>query len=1049
MKTSLLIHLIFLFCFSLLGQKVKLPSPINTPTSVEYAPSVTADGKKLIYQSDQYGIFVNAAKKVPKINAEGNEQQMVDEYETHFFGIYEVKPHPSGEWLKPVPIEPINTYANENMSPVMGGPSISYDGNTLFFFANFGKNGYGREDIYFSTRVKNTWSAPENIGSAINSEGYEGFPSVSPDGKRLYFTREIIGKKHEGMQMYKIMVSERGRNGKWKMPIELPGPINTGFEKAPRIMADSKTLIFSSIKPGNKGNFDLYKSTLQKDGSWTNPEPLDFINTKKSDLFVSISPCGDKMYYVTDGDIYTTEVPLSLRPQKSAIIQGTITDSITSQAISAKILVKDASGEVIAFVDNNPTDGQFTLLVPYGETIDISVNLPDFDTKNIKIDGAQLKLCEPLQKDIFLKKIVPIAKVTDQPIAPSQPVATVINESVATNDTQKTNIEQSKEATPKPSQVINAEGNSPAQKISKIEEVELVADDATKQTEKLEKEGVKNKDEKLITQLALILAVVDKTNGNFIKNAQFEFKNSDGSMANLETNLNGNEYIFSVLPGLELALTVNAAGYVPFSAKLPALQTDRKITVKMAPIAPSDITINLSDFDTKLPIDGQIVVQNSTTNKTQNYTTSQGKLVIPLQENGKLTITANVPEHDPISETVLVDIPVNGTKNYIVDLKPASNKQTITLLAFDQESGLPLANSKFEIYNDKGEKVAEFNNTNNQDILKKEIPKLNNFTVKCIANGYITKSQNVTNALQNTTVQFKIVAEKKRVHELKVFVYDRLTGEEMQINAVTNGQSPQKSPFFIQGEEGAVFNIDLSGYGIEKTKRTLAFNDSLLNRTSTKLFVDRYMYDFDFKITNAKTKDLVNDAKLKITDGAGNNVFLNQNLANLDIRKTYNITIESPDFENYSGNFETAKFVQNGDFEPIIKITPKPKVLQSAVFGALEKGKSIILNNIYFDQSSPVLREESNTELNQLVQLLKENPELRIKITGHTDNAGDLNANMFLSNERCKSVIEYLTNAKIDKKRLEFEGKGPKEPISPNTDEQSRKKNRRVEFLVL
>ncbi len=1029
------------------GQKVKLPSPINTPTSIEYAPSVTADGKKLIYQSDQYGIFVNAAKKVPKINAEGNEQEMVEEFETHFFGIYEVKPHPSGEWLAPKNIEPINSYANENMSPVMGGPSISYDGNILFFFANFGKNGYGREDIYFSNRIKNTWSTPENIGSTINSEGYEGFPSVSPDGRRLYFTREIVGKKAEGKQMYKIMVSERGKNGKWKMPIELPAPINTGFEKAPRIMADSKTLIFSSIKAGNKGGFDLYKSTLQKDGSWTNPEPLNFINTPKSDLFVSISPCGDKMYYVTEGDIYTTDVPLSLRPQKSAIIQGTVLDSASSQPISAKILVKDKANELIAMVDNNATDGQFTLLVPFAEEVNISINLPDYETKSINIEGNKLNFCTPVNEDIYLKKIeqkpFETAKLEDQKTLEKPVEITDLSSSTAISTSS-----QSKITEPKEDKIINTDTTLKTQKINKIEEVELVADDATKQTEKLEKDGIKNKEEKLITQLSLILSVVDKTNGSFIPNAIFNFKNVDGSTANLNLNSNGSEYYFSVLPNSELAIMVNALGYVPFSAKLPPITADRKVTVKLAPIPTSFLIVNITDFDTRLPIDGQVSVLFPT-GEMKNFTTNNGKILVNLNKNGKTVITAKVPNHDDIIDSITVKIPENGSINYEMNLSPASNKQTITLLAFDQETGLAIKDAKFEIINEKGEKVIEFFNDNNLNIIKNEIPKLVNFTIKCTAVGYNSKTQEVTNALQNTTVQFKIIPEKKRIHELKVFVYDRLTGEEININAIVNKQNSQKSPFFISGEEGKFFDIELTGPGIENTRRSLTFNDSLINKTSTKLYVDRFLYDFDFKITNAKTKDLIDNTNLKITDTNGKSVFVNQALATLDTRQKYNITVISDGFENYLGSFEPLSNAKNGNFEPVISLSPIAKVVQSAVFGTIEKGKTIILKNIYFDQSSPVLRQESFTELDQLAKLLKENPELRIKITGHTDNAGDLNANMFLSNERCKSVIEYLVNVKTDRSRLEYEGKGPKEPISPNTDEPSRKKNRRVEFLVL
>jgi WD40-like Beta Propeller Repeat len=398
--------LFFALTFTVFGQKVRLPSPINTPKSIEYAPSVTADGQTLVYQSDQFGIYVNSAKKVPVINAEGKSAVILDEYEASFFGVYEVKLQPSGKWMVPEQIAPINEYANENMTPVMGGPSISYDGNTLFFFANFGKNGSGREDIYFSERKKSGWSKPENIGTTINTTNYEGFPSISPDGKKLYFTREILGKKVDDKQCYSIMSSEKGRNGKWRTPYELPPPINMDCEKAPRILADGKTLVYSSIKKGGRGDFDLYKSTVNPDGSWTEPINLDFINSKKSDQFVSVSPCGDLMYMVSDGDIFTTTIPESLRPIKSATIQGFVLDSITMQPLAAKIVVKETkSGTILAVLDNNPSDGRYTAIVPFGEDYNLSVNIPEYFTNEKAINSEQIIDCKPLPRDFKLKKI--------------------------------------------------------------------------------------------------------------------------------------------------------------------------------------------------------------------------------------------------------------------------------------------------------------------------------------------------------------------------------------------------------------------------------------------------------------------------------------------------------------------------------------------------------------------------------------------------------------------------------------------------------------------
>src|SRR5882724_1974174 len=140
---------------------------IGNPKFVEYAPTIQADGKTIIFQS--------------------NEGRKYDLYETH---------KESSAWGKSISLDKINKTSDS--TDLIGGPSISFDGNTLYFFRSIGKS--GNHDIFYSTRTKDGWSDPVNIGSPINTEpylnkdketvgGYEAFPSVTADGKSLYFIR--------------------------------------------------------------------------------------------------------------------------------------------------------------------------------------------------------------------------------------------------------------------------------------------------------------------------------------------------------------------------------------------------------------------------------------------------------------------------------------------------------------------------------------------------------------------------------------------------------------------------------------------------------------------------------------------------------------------------------------------------------------------------------------------------------------------------------------------------------------------------------------------
>lgn len=122
---------------------------------------------------------------------------------------------------------------------------------------------------------------------------------------------------------------------------------------------------------------------------------------------------------------------------------------------------------------------------------------------------------------------------------------------------------------------------------------------------------------------------------------------------------------------------------------------------------------------------------------------------------------------------------------------------------------------------------------------------------------------------------------------------------------------------------------------------------------------------------------------------------------------------------------------------------------QDSVFTNLQVNQAIRLDNVYFDQSSYVLRPESYTQLNKLLKTLKANPTLHIEIGGHTDNVGDRQLNKLLSQNRAKVIANYLANNGIADERLQHRGYGDTKPVAPNDSEENKRKNRRVEFVVL
>lgn len=115
----------------------------------------------------------------------------------------------------------------------------------------------------------------------------------------------------------------------------------------------------------------------------------------------------------------------------------------------------------------------------------------------------------------------------------------------------------------------------------------------------------------------------------------------------------------------------------------------------------------------------------------------------------------------------------------------------------------------------------------------------------------------------------------------------------------------------------------------------------------------------------------------------------------------------------------------------------------------IKENTVVILRNLLFDTDKTVIRNVSAPSLEEMYQLLLKNPDMRILITGHTDNVGTERYNKRLSEGRAKAVYEEMVKRGIDPARMEWNGKGSKEPIESNATAEGRAENRRVEFKIL
>jgi outer membrane protein OmpA-like peptidoglycan-associated protein len=113
---------------------------------------------------------------------------------------------------------------------------------------------------------------------------------------------------------------------------------------------------------------------------------------------------------------------------------------------------------------------------------------------------------------------------------------------------------------------------------------------------------------------------------------------------------------------------------------------------------------------------------------------------------------------------------------------------------------------------------------------------------------------------------------------------------------------------------------------------------------------------------------------------------------------------------------------------------------------AVEVGKNIVLEGVYFMNGKATLTVNSKTILDKVVRTMKENPEIEVEIWGFTDNRGNYDFNVKLSKRRAESVRDYLMKNGIFGSRIKTKGFGPENPIAPNDTKEGRAKNRRIEF---
>ena len=273
-----------------------------------------------------------------------------------------------------------------------------------------------------------------------------------------------------------------------------------------------------------------------------------------------------------------------------------------------------------------------------------------------------------------------------------------------------------------------------------------------------------------------------------------------------------------------------------------------------------------------------------------------------------------------------------------------------------------------------------------------------------------------------------------------VFVATRLDesweywSEPVNLGKVVN--SPQMDCYFTIAPNGTCYvssnRNENTGMDIYELSDQIIEVDSSLDLLTVKGYISDSITN-EFLTSEITITDLENDEKIQVL--SNRNGF-------------YTIKLEKG--KQYNFNILRAPYHE----ENVIIETPSAEkeiedFWQHFQLNKYEKGDKIQLENLHFNTSTATLRNDSKPVLDKLIRIMKSNKTMKIRIEGHTDNSGSKIALYKLSKQRAETIKEKLLEAGVSKKRVKTRGFGGFKPLVPNTSEQNKRQNRRVEFVIL
>lgn len=352
---------------------------------MQYFPVLTADQQQLIFTR--------------RLGGGGNDDE----------DLVVSRKTPNGRWSEPQSISPnINSQLNE------GTCTISADGRKLIFTSCIGRQGFGSCDLYESIRVGDQWAKPRNLGPNVNSSEWESQPSLSADGRTLYFVSDRRG----GLGRRDIWISHLDDAGQWTRAKNLGKPINTPYDEiSPFIHVNNRVLYFASNGLVGFGGYDIFFSEKSEvDGSWAEPKNMGSpINNHEDQFSLFITSDGEKGYYsheevrdagYTVSRIFEISIPEDQRIRyRSNYVKGIVRDKESREPLAAAIeLINLKTENTESLVSSDSVTGSYLIVLTEGAEYALYVNKEDYLFKSLNFNYSEQRDYEPIVLDIDLER---------------------------------------------------------------------------------------------------------------------------------------------------------------------------------------------------------------------------------------------------------------------------------------------------------------------------------------------------------------------------------------------------------------------------------------------------------------------------------------------------------------------------------------------------------------------------------------------------------------------------------------------------------------------